>query len=158
MKTASVGRIEYIKGYKNQLTDSAFYASGIAIPKRVVHEWFVIEKNGDIFIKAGYAWNGASGPTIDTQKTYRLSLFHDVWYQATRLGLLPQSFRKRGDTMLYRIGVEDGMWKIRVWYWFQGVRFAGDGSAQASAEPKPIYCPSADTAVSRRALPEELAA
>ena len=155
MQTARVGQIEYIKGYKNQLTDHVFYASGIRLPKRVVTKWFVIEANGDIFIKAGYAWNGANGPTIDTSKTYRLSLFHDVWAQAMRLGLIPKGYRKKGDVMLYNIGIEDGMWKIRIWYWFQGVRIGGKGSVKPGAEPKPRICPR-EAIVTRRAMPKEL--
>lgn len=138
---ATVGFIAYKTGYTKKIFQPAFYASGIRIPKRIVTDFCVIDTNGDIWIAKGYSWNGASGPTIDSKKTECLSLFHDLWYQLIRLGYLPESYRKKGDQMLYKLGRRDGMWKIRIWYWYQGVRWQGGKSAQVGAEPKLVFAP-----------------
>lgn len=141
METATVGFIAYKTGYTKKIFQPAFYASGIRIPKRIVTDFCVVDTNGDIWIAEGYSWNGASGPTIDGKKTECLSLFHDLWYQLIRLGHLPKRFRKKGDKMLYALGRRDGMWKIRIWYWYQGVRWQGGKSAQIGAEPKLVFAP-----------------
>jgi len=154
---ATVDYIVFKSGYKKQIFLPAFYASGIKIPKRIVTNFCVVNKNGDIWIAAGYAWNGASGPTIDTKKTECLSLFHDLWYQLIRLGLLPENYRKAGDKMLYALGRRDGMWKIRIWYWFQGVRMGGGKSAQIDAEPQVQYAPKKPKNIRAKPLPPELA-
>lgn len=153
---ATVGFIAYKKGFTKQICQPAFYASGIAIPKRIVTDFCVVSKKGDIWIKEGYAWNGASGPTIDTKKTECLSLFHDLWYQLIRLGLLPESYRKEGDKMLYALGRRDGMWKLRVWYWYRGVRWQGGGSAQIGTEQLIQYAPLLPETPEFKPVPHEL--
>lgn len=41
---------------------------------------------GILYIKKGYIWDGASGPTIDTKSTIIASLVHDALYQSIREG------------------------------------------------------------------------
>ena len=48
---------------------------------------------GKLTVRSGYAWDGASGPTWDTEDTLTPSLVHDALYQAIRAGLLPASRR-----------------------------------------------------------------
>ena len=46
---------------------------------------YASSKDSILEIKKGYAWDGASGPIINTQDTLVASLVHDVLYQAMRL-------------------------------------------------------------------------
>jgi hypothetical protein len=84
-------------------------------------------------VRAGYAWNGASGPTLDTDATMDASLVHDSLYQITRLGVLPSSARKPADRAFRRILLEDGMhpWRAAIWYY--GVRLCGFRAARGMA-------------------------
>ena len=77
-----------------------------------------------IEFKKGYAWDGPSGPTIDTANAMRASLVHDGLYQAMREGwLLPnERNRKAADVEFRRILKEDGMFWVRRWAWYWAVR------------------------------------
>jgi hypothetical protein len=80
---------------------------------------------GVLTIKEGYAWDGPSGPTIDTVTGLRASLVHDALYQLIRMKLLDKRGRKIADKLFHRILLSDRMapWRARLWYW--GVRIGG---------------------------------
>lgn len=88
-----------------------------------------LEVNGLLTIRKGYAWDGPSGPTIDTPNFMRGSLVHDVLYQLMREELIGQEHREYADTLLREICLEDGMSPIRAWLVYQGVRLGGASSA-----------------------------
>ena len=97
----------------------------VGFPFSSVHHPFVVMDTQTIHIKAGYAWDGPSGPSIDTDTFMRGSLIHDALYQLIREGYLPQSFRKAADKQMRRICKEDGMHPFRAWYSYVGVRLFG---------------------------------
>jgi hypothetical protein len=53
---------------------------------------------------------------------------HDALYQLIRQDYLGQNCRLKADKELRRICKEDGMYKIRAWWVFVGVKYFG-GSA-----------------------------
>ena len=63
------------------------------------HEYFEL-KSGKLTIKAGYCYDGCSGPTIDTKSNMLAGLVHDVLYQAIRKKLLHECYRKDADENL----------------------------------------------------------
>ena len=92
----------------------------------------------------GYAWDGPSGPTIDTKNFMRGSLVHDGLYQLMREGLLAhEEYRKSADDLLRDICVEDGMSKFRAWYVHRAVRISGGKSTKPRTKERnpPIYAP-----------------
>lgn len=135
------GYIAYKKGFKYQLDKPAFCATGIHIPLRIETDFIIMETNGDLWLSQWYAWDGASGPTIDGPKTMRLSAFHDALYQLIRLGLLPRRIRKKADKLMYRLGREDDMWKIRVGYWLKGVRWFAKSAADSKNLKPVLFAP-----------------
>jgi len=78
--------------------------------------------DGLLKVSEYYAWDGASGPTIDTKDSMKASLVHDALYQLMRAGLLPVEYRKFADYEFKKILVEEGMGKWRVAYWHWAVR------------------------------------
>ena len=82
-------------------------------------------KGGFLAIGKDYAWDGPSGPIVDTLTNIRASLVHDALYQLIRLKLLPMSFRKNADKELYRIMIEDGASHFRALYYYYAVRAFG---------------------------------
>lgn len=132
--------IQYEEGYKYQL--AADYEETVAIcPANTILERFFAllpqpDGTGRLVIRAGYAWDGPSGPAIDTKNFMRGSLVHDALYQMLREGLLPESARAQADAELRRICLEDGMSRLRAWWVFRAVRdFA---AAAAARQPEPI--------------------
>lgn len=112
---------EIIKyGRKYLLLKEQTYKTDIKFP-RVDHKYFTIYPSGKIVARAGYAWDGASGG-VDTANFMRGSLFHDVLCQAIEEKLLPASYRKAADKMLYKILGEDGMLGIRRLWVYNAIR------------------------------------
>ena len=91
--------------------------------------------DGTLTIDRGYAWDGPSGPTVDTRSFMRGSLVHDALYQLIRQVYLPLAWRKYADDLLRQICLEDGMGKFRAWYVWKNVRLFGGGAARAGEGP-----------------------
>lgn len=125
--------IAYKAGYKYQLAEA--YSVHVSIyPSETISTTFLrLMTNGVLWIGAGYAWDGRSGPTIDTPNFMRGSLVHDALYQLMRLGHLPLSNRERVDRLLQRICIEDGMWDLRAWWVYKGVATGGERAALPAA-------------------------
>ena len=120
-----------IKKYKYQLLDTYRHKTGLHIAKGVSskNNWIKLQ-TGWLTIKRGYAWDGPSGPTIDTKNFMRGSLVHDALYQLMREGKVNRERRKEADELLRDICIEDGMSKMRAWYVYQSVRVFGGKSVK----------------------------
>lgn len=100
----------------------------------VPYGWVAIQGN-ELRFAPGYAWDGASGLTVDTPNTMVPALGHDGLYQLMREGGLPLEYREKADALLRDMMIERGVWKVRAWAWYWAVRkFAGP----AATEPKLI--------------------
>ena len=91
---------------------------------------YATSKNGILEIKKGYAWDGASGPVINTQNTLIASLVHDVLYQAMRLNLIKPNKvnRKIADKNFFEILKMNGVNSVRRTVWYLAVRLFGKKS------------------------------
>ena len=127
--------IEYYKGdYKYVLArvvvyDTEIKNDGFTLPMCQIAPGRLLT------IKKGYAWDGPSGPTIDTPSFMRGSLIHDALYQLlreTEFGTdnnRHEIRRHRSDQILRDVCTADGMWKWRVRWVYRGVRAGGGPSA-----------------------------
>ncbi len=113
--------------YKYQLIDDYTVQTSIR-GHEVNAPFFHLRKNGLLTIRAGYAWDGPSGPTIDTKSFMRGSLVHDVFYQMMREKLIPLTCKPAADQLLYDICRQDGMNWFRAKYVLRGVQRYGDSS------------------------------
>jgi len=116
--------ILYTDGFKYRLEDTAYFKTSITGFSGCT-EYITIHANGWIEIKAGYCYDGPSGPTIDTDDSLRGSLLHDALYELMRKGILSPLCRKSADKELWRILREDGMNRIRADAWYYAVRELG---------------------------------
>lgn len=116
-----------IHGYKYLLEELYVIDTGILGQHTSVYaERFVrLHKDGRMTISEGYAWDGPSGPTIDTPSFIRASLVHDALYQLIREGVLDVKHRKKADKLMRQICKEDGMPFWRRWYTYNSVRLFG---------------------------------
>ena len=80
-----------------------------------------------------YAWDGPSGPTIDTPDAMRASLVHDGLYQALRDRRLLPKARKAADVEFLRVLKKDDMFCLRRWSWYLGVRWFASRAARPPA-------------------------
>ena len=118
-------KFSYSAGYKYQLKTVYVYDVGIKPKEIIANQFITLYQNGILLITKGYAWDGPSGPAIDTPSFMQASLVHDALYQLMREGLVDINYRKDADLLLYKIAREDGMWKIRaLWTYWAVRRFA----------------------------------
>lgn len=134
--------IRYSRGYKYQLEDD--YQETVAVqPDHIlITPWVSLGTNGLLLIRKGYAWDGPSGPAIDTRSFMRGSLVHDALYQLMRLGRLDRHrWRKEADRELRRICREDGMNAARAAWVYAGVRMAAGKATLPSHERRILLAP-----------------
>jgi hypothetical protein len=117
--------IKYRDGYKYQLCETYHVLTGVMPEVKAENDWICLEPSGLLTIQKGYAWDGPSGPTIDTRDFMRGSLIHDALYQLMRENLLDECWRRVADQELLRICTEDGMPEFRCAYVFKAVRMCG---------------------------------
>ena len=133
-------KIAYKKGYKYQLVKQ-YQVKVVLLGYNIDTQYIRLTEDGLLTICRGYAWDGPSGPTIDTKNFMRGSLVHDALYQLLREGHISQHERFIVDKILQYICLQDGMSETRAWWVYTGV----DKFAAAAASPKNrkkiIYAP-----------------
>jgi hypothetical protein len=137
--------IHYKAGYKYQLVKDYLHQ----LPQEFVMKFPEIEtdylwlgESGLLIVKKGYAWDGPSGPTVDTKNFMRGSLVHDALYQLIRLGKLDKNiYRILADTELYYICRDSGMGLPRACMVYYALRVFGNPSAVLSGEARERNAP-----------------
>jgi len=104
--------------------------------------------NGQLFVQAGYAWDGSSIPhkklfqrlslgLYDPDKYCKVaSLIHDALCQAMREGLLPATFKLRADYLYWKMCIEGGMSKGQAARRYKALRKFGDVGIQPEKNPR----------------------
>jgi hypothetical protein len=128
-----------LRKYKYQILED--YRVDIPIkPEENIDTPFIKLNNiGELIIKEKYAWDGPSGPTIDTKDFMRGSLVHDALYQLMREWRIDIDQRKEADKLLQQHCREDGMSAFRAWIVYLAVKWFGKKSALAQEEEQEIY-------------------
>lgn len=130
--------IRYKEGYKYVLNDDYTVFTGIHPPQDIVYPFFTIGEDGWLRVKAGFAWDGASGPTLDSRSSMRPSLVHDCFCQAAKERKIDyKAFAPQYNALFRRMCVEDGMWPIRADIWLAGV-IIGRGGDPDIADDNPV--------------------
>ena len=126
-----------LKKYKYQLMDDYVIQIDIKPGQNIDFKFLSLSSEGILTIRKSYAWDGPSGPTIDTRGFMRGSLVHDALYQLMRLSALDYKvYRKRADEILKEICLEDGMCWFRAWYVYQMVHLFAEKAASPREEPE----------------------
>ncbi len=96
--------IAYKDGYKYQLKEDYVIDIRIRPDSPIDTDYLFLTLEGQLTIKKGYAWDGPSGPTIDTLNFMRGSLVHDALYQLMRARHLDTERHKdSADRLLKKI-------------------------------------------------------
>ena len=128
-----------LKKYKYQLmkeyTVRDIEIEGLA--EDVDTDFIALTVAGVLTVKNRYAWDGPSGPTIDTKSFMRGSLVHDALYQLMRGKYLDyKKHRDYADELLRKMCVDDGMFKLWARYVYKLLRMFGEKNARPSEEPQ----------------------
>ncbi len=138
--------MRYYKGkYQYVLAEGEVYETGIR-SEGFDLPFCSIDPDGLLTIRAGFPWDGASGPTFDTKSCRRGSAIHDALYKLlreTEFGANGGSHDRRryaADQIIRNVCIEDGMWEWRANSWFKALR-AGGGSSAAVKERRVFTAP-----------------
>lgn len=129
-------KYQIIKGWKYRLVEDVLVETSVS-PGKLLREpngFITLSSTGTILVKAGYSWDGASGPAIDTKDFMVASLIHDALYQLIRIKLLDKEFRKAADQTLYSLCILSGMSWWRAQYVYLAVRLFGSGNSSHEFE------------------------
>lgn len=133
--------IQYKSHYKYQLAENYRLVLPFAPEKDIRTHYVSFTRDGVLFVRAGYAWDGASGPVVDTKENMRGSLLHDALYQLLRMGLLPLPFRDLCDMLFRDITIEDGVNKWRAYAWYYGLKWFAIEAALPKSKKKVRIAP-----------------
>lgn len=133
--------IEYKAGFKYQLYKTYSVVTGVIPEKRIVTDYIRLELTGKIRIEKGYAWDGPSGPAIDSKNFMRASLVHDACYQLMRMRELDAGLRDFVDDEMRKICLEDGMSRMRAWWTWRAVTRLAVGAANPDALKPVLQAP-----------------
>ena len=135
--------LAYKDGYKYQLAEP-FQAILPFSPRTVIANDFcsLVPQDGRslLTVRKGYAWDGCSGPTIDSRCAMRACFIHDGLYQFGREGHFAHlaGWREIADAVLRDTAIQDGMWEWRAGMWHRAVRIAGAKHNQRPRDVKVI--------------------
>lgn len=100
----------YFYSYKYQLTTEYTIKTGIKPKKDVDGKHIKLNMSGHLLIADGYAWDGPSGPVVDTKENMRASLVHDAFYQLMRQRhLSAKAHKDMADKFFKKICIQDGV-------------------------------------------------
>jgi len=133
--------IKYQKGFKYQLIAAAQFQLKIQPQSDIETRFINLSSDGVLTIRSGYAWDGPSGPTIDTRNFMRGSLIHDALYQLMRLELLPLEFKEPSDKELIRYCKKDGMSSLRAWWVYKGLHRFGTSATLPENKKDTLIAP-----------------
>ncbi len=133
--------MRYRRGYKYQLAEDVWLQTSFRPEKVIQGEWFELHADGNLRIKRGYAWDGASGPVADRDTNRTPSCGHDVLYQMLREGLLPFDLWRQADKDFVRWEDERGAWKITQKIDLAGLKIAGGKAAHPKSRKKVYEAP-----------------
>lgn len=128
--------LHYQDGYKGQVKRTLRIQTPIRPNKDIKTDFIEMTMGGILTIIKGYAYDFASGPTLDWPEWIKAAaLPHDCICQLHREGYLNDEQRREGDEWFKRILKANGMFLPRREIWYRGVRI-GSGMKEG---PKPIH-------------------
>lgn len=102
----------------------------------IEERFFHLHPNGLLELFPGFAWDGASGPTIDSPSSMRASAVHDVFCWLARERKIDYELWHHVYNNFFRTQcLGSGMWHKRADMWHWGVEFGDAGNPNQGADP-----------------------
>lgn len=117
--------IKYKCGFKYQLMGDYTIQTRIITDRSIKTRFIELTETGKLTLKDGYACDGPSGTTVDTNTFMRGAFGHDGKYQLIRMGLIGSRWREIADQELREDCLQDGMNRFRAWYVYKSVQKFG---------------------------------
>ena len=116
--------MEYRKGYKYQLATDECFETSFRSDIDIHTPRIILLGTGQLIVREGYAWDGASGPVIDRKTNMVASCGHDALYQLMRMGMLDSKMYSIADLDFGCWLEEAGAWSLVIKMDLLGLRIA----------------------------------
>ena len=133
--------LHYKAGYRYIVHETIAFITPIRTGEDIITQYVALNGAGVLAISKGFAWDGASGPTIDTRNSMRASLAHDALYALIRLEKLDHKWKAMIDKLFYDLLLEDGMCRVRATIWYWAVSRFAEPATKPSAERPVLVAP-----------------
>ena len=134
--------ILFRSGYKYQLASDYTLKIDIKPDIDIVTKFIKLDTQGTLTVFNGYAWDGPSGPVIDTRENMRASLVHDALYQLMRLRLLSAKRDKdRADKLFRKLCIKDGVSHPVAEAYYLGLKIGGEPATDPKNQKKVYRAP-----------------
>jgi len=131
--------IRFRSGYKYQLASDYTLSIGITPEIDLATQFIKLDTQGVLTVFNGYAWDGPSGPVMDTRENLRASLVHDALYQLMRLQLLSaKKYKDQADKLFRKICIGDGVSHPVAEAYYLGLELGGEPATDPKNQKK-IY-------------------
>ncbi len=127
------------RNWKYDLPESETFQTRIKPGRTLKTDWITLQPDGTLTLEAGYAWDGPSGPAVDTPNSLRGSAIHDALYQLMKLGLLDMKWFDESNREFLRWLKKDGMWYLRRRGWYRAVQLYGEDYMTRGHDDQTIY-------------------
>lgn len=130
--------MKYQKGYKYKLAEDEWFDIPFKdmVPFNTLDTGYIMYDYGRLLVRRGYAWDGPSGPVLDSPRNMTPSLFHDAWYQLLRDRWVPGKTRQKADEYFATLCCHRGTWKIVGATYIVGLEYFGE---EAAHRGRPIH-------------------
>jgi hypothetical protein len=134
--------IQYRDGFKYQLASQYMVTIAITPDDAVDTQYIKLDTLGTLTIVEGYAWDGTSGPVIDTAENMRASLVHDALYQLMRQRkLTAKAHKKKADKIFKNMCIEDGVSRAIAHTYYLVLKALGKPSTDPKNKRKVLKAP-----------------
>lgn len=134
--------IHYRRGMKYQLARDYMRRTPICPDDDIVTKWWTLTRSGLLLLKDGYAWDGASGPTFDTESSISSSAEHDALCKMLRNRSLDyDKWQDKVNEFFRERCEENGMNPLRARIWHAGVEFGDAGNPNQGPDDEILQAP-----------------
>lgn len=129
--------IKYRSGYKYQLAEDYNVTVKIKPKDDVDMQFIALDTKGHLTVNSGYAWDGTSGPVIDTENNLRASVVHDALYQLMRKKKISRKlYKDKADKLFSKMCKEDGVLSGVANLYYLALKKFGDPSTDPKNSKK----------------------
>ncbi len=124
--------------YKYQLDEDEIFQTSFRPARTINTRFLTLTRDGVLTVRAGYAWDGMSGPVRDTVHNHHAGLCHDALYQLMRMGHIGMNRWVEADLELAKLCTLYGTSKFWVNVYMVGLKLA-KGKYAKPKHRKKIY-------------------
>ena len=128
--------MKYRKGFKYQIAEDLILQTSFRPESNIYSDFCCLTMNGELLLKRGFAWDGASGPVVDRKSNMIAGAGHDGLYRLMRKGLLDHNLWPEADAMFAKWLKDNGAWALTIKIDSLGLKIANGAAANPSNKAK----------------------